>query len=71
MRQDAWVAPPYHARLFSVPRHHWSAGWFFLDGDRDRMRQAMKLTSSIPSDNMLPWNWISDLAYTQALQATM
>jgi hypothetical protein len=48
---------------------HWAAGWYFIVGDQARMKRAMKLTNNVQPDQMLPWGWITDLAYTQAVQA--
>ena len=67
---DGWITSTYQPRRSSVTPLHWAAGWFFLAGDQGRMKRAMKLTNNVQPDQWLPWCWISDLAYTQALQAS-
>jgi hypothetical protein len=66
---EAWVTPSYQSKRSSVTPLHWAAAWFFLVGDTPRMKRAMKLTNNVPPEDFVPWCWISDLAYTQAVQA--
>jgi hypothetical protein len=67
---DRWITDTWQARRASIPGLHWAAAWFFLLDDRARCKRAMKLTASVQPDQMVPWCWISDMAYTQALQAS-
>jgi hypothetical protein len=67
---DRWTRADYPARRSGVPGLHWAAAWFFLVGDAARTKRAIKLTQNVQPPQMLPWNWVSELAYTQALQAS-
>lgn len=68
---DGWLTPAYQPRRCSIPGLHWAAAWFFLAGDAARTKCAMRLTNNVQPDQMLPYTWISELAYTQALQASL
>jgi hypothetical protein len=55
---DAWIGGSYQPRRSSVLYFHYAAFWFYLAGDRERLRQALSYTQGLFCE--LPWAMIGN-----------
>jgi hypothetical protein len=66
---DRWMGSFYQPRRSSVHYIHHAAFWFFLAGDRLRLKRALDLTGKVFCEQ--PWNFAgkAPVKYSQAVQA--
>jgi len=68
---DAWVSPSYQSRRASIPYLHYAACWYFVTGDRARLKRAMGPINHVQAQ--APWWWFGEPAilFGQAIQQSM